>query len=87
MEKGWLKGGDLVQDDGLQIAALNYPHLSSEEIFDALAEFYKAFYFRPKKIMEITLEMLSSWEMMRRRLREGVEFFHFLRTRNDAKAA
>jgi len=23
--------------------------------------------------------MLTSWEMMKRRLREGVEFFHFLR--------
>jgi hypothetical protein len=24
--------------------------------------------------------MLTSWEMMKRRLREGVEFFRFLRT-------
>ncbi|PKU24987.1 hopanoid biosynthesis associated radical SAM protein HpnJ [Telmatospirillum siberiense] len=86
IEKGWLKGGDLIQDNGLQIAALNYPHLSSEEIFESLAEFYKAFYFRPKKIAEITLEMLSSWDMMKRRLREGVEFFQFLRTRNDVAA-
>ncbi|MTJ83332.1 MAG: hopanoid biosynthesis associated radical SAM protein HpnJ [Telmatospirillum sp.] len=87
MEKGWLKGGDLVQDNGLQIAALSYPHLSSDEIFEALAEFYKAFYFRPKKIAEITLEMLTSWDMLCRRLREGVEFFRFLRTRNDARTA
>jgi hypothetical protein len=29
-------------------------------------------------------EMISSPEMMKRRLREGVEFFHFLRTRRDA---
>jgi hypothetical protein len=28
--------------------------------------------------------MLKSWTMMKRRLREGVEFFNFLRTRNDA---
>jgi hopanoid biosynthesis associated radical SAM protein HpnJ len=87
VEKGWLKDGELVQNDGLQIAALNYPHLSSEEIFESLADFYKAFYFRPKKIAEITLEMLSSWEMMRRRLREGVEFFRFLRTRHGTEAA
>jgi hopanoid biosynthesis associated radical SAM protein HpnJ len=86
IEKGWMKGGDLVQDDGHQSAALNYPHLSSDEIFESLAVFYKAFYFRPKKIAEILLEMLSSWDMMVRRLREGVEFFHFLRTRHDAKA-
>jgi hypothetical protein len=28
--------------------------------------------------------MLGSWEMMKRRLREGVEFFHFLRARGGA---
>jgi hopanoid biosynthesis associated radical SAM protein HpnJ len=84
MENGWLKEGDLVQANGLQIAALSYPHLSSEEIFESLAEFYKAFYFRPKKIAEITFEMMKSWDMTKRRLREGAEFFRFLRTRRDS---
>ncbi len=83
---GWFKGGDLVRDDGVQIGALNYEHLSSQEIFDSVAGFYKSFYFRPGKIAEITFEMLQSWEMTKRRLREGVEFFHFLKTR-DAEAA
>jgi hypothetical protein len=41
--------------------------------------FYKRFYFRPSKIWEIVKEMLKSWDMMTRRLREGVEFFRFLR--------
>ncbi|SAL61565.1 radical SAM family protein [Caballeronia arvi] len=41
--------------------------------------FYKRFYFRPSKIWEIVREMLTSWEMMTRRLREGVEFFRVLR--------
>lgn len=84
MEKGWMKGADLVRDNGLQIAALNYPHLSSEEIFESLAVFYKAFYFRPSKIAEIVLEMASSWDMTKRRLREGVEFFQFLKNRHQA---
>jgi hopanoid biosynthesis associated radical SAM protein HpnJ len=85
-EEGWLKEGDLVHDDGFQVAGLSYEHLSSEEIFESLAVFYKAFYFRPKKIAEITWEMLKSWDMMKRRLREGVEFFHFLRTRHEKSA-
>ena len=82
----WLRrpAGDVVADNGLQISSLEYPHLSHEEIFEALATFYKRFYFRPRKIGEITWEMLKSWTMMKRRLREGVEFFNFLRTRNDA---
>ncbi len=84
-ENGWLSLGaaDLVQNDGVQIASLQYPHLSSQEIFEAVAEFYKRFYFRPSKIASITLEMLRSWEMMKRRLREGVEFMHFLQAREN----
>ena len=68
------------------MAALNYPDLSSEEIFKGVADFYKAFYFRPSKIGEILMEMLSDWDMMKRRLREGVEFFKFLRSRDHAEA-
>jgi hypothetical protein len=47
-------------------------------------DFYKKFYFRPSKIASILAEMIASPEMMKRRLREGVEFFHFLRTRQDS---
>jgi hopanoid biosynthesis associated radical SAM protein HpnJ len=82
-DNGWLVqgGGDMVQGEGFQISSLAYPHLSEEEIFAAVATFYKRFYFRPGKIGEITFEMLKSWEMMKRRLREGVEFMHFLSAR------
>ena len=41
------------------------------------------FYFRPGKIASIVGEMMTSPEMMKRRLREGVEFFHFLRERRE----
>jgi hypothetical protein len=40
---------------------------------------YRSFYFRPSKIWEIVREMLASWDMTKRRLREGVEFFRFPR--------
>ena len=70
-------------DNGVQIASLSYPHLSREEIFSSLEEFYKRFYFRPKKIAEMTLEMVRSAEMMKRRLREGAEFARFLWSRED----
>jgi radical SAM superfamily enzyme YgiQ (UPF0313 family) len=82
--EGWLKTeGDasLVNQQGVQLAALSYPHLSGEEIFSSVEFFYRQFYFRPSKIWEIVREMLMSPELMRRRLREGVEFFHFLRAR------
>ncbi|MCO6440165.1 MAG: hopanoid biosynthesis associated radical SAM protein HpnJ [Nitrococcus mobilis] len=82
LDNGWLKetdGRNLVNDRGIQLSAINYPHLSETEIFDSVATFYKRFYFRPKKIMELTSEMVKSPEMMKRRLREGTEFMRFLR--------
>jgi hopanoid biosynthesis associated radical SAM protein HpnJ len=84
-ENGWFDGGDhLLTDGGNQIAQLSYPHLSSAVIFDKVEEFYKRFYFRPSKIWEIVREMLTDWDMLKRRLREGVEFFDFLRRRKEA---
>jgi hopanoid biosynthesis associated radical SAM protein HpnJ len=83
VENGWVdvKHAELIDDRGIQIAPLHYPHLSHEEIFDSVETFYKRFYFRAGKIASIVGEMVRSPEMMRRRLREGVEFFHFLRER------
>ena len=83
-ENGWFASDvDLLTDDGTQIAPLNYPHLGHTEIFESVEDFYKKFYFRPSKIIEIVKEMLTSRDMLVRRLREGVEFFQFLRHRED----
>jgi len=83
-ENGWFaEDTDLLTEDGTQIAPLNYPHLSHTEIFESVEDFYKKFYFRPSKIASIVGEMIMSPEMMRRRLREGIEFFHFLRERQN----
>src|ERR1700712_606497 len=84
-ENGWFDGSDhLLTDGGNQIAQLSYPHLPPSVIFDKVEEFYKRFYFRPRKIASILGEMLRDWGMMKRRLREGVEFFDFLRRRKEA---
>jgi hopanoid biosynthesis associated radical SAM protein HpnJ len=82
---GWMvnHAETLVGDNGVQVSSLSYPNLSNREIFDAVARFYKKFYFRPRKIAEITLEMVRDREMMKRRLREGLEFFRFLATREN----
>ena len=86
VENGWLDVGhaELIDDRGVQIAPLHYPHLSHTEIFRSLETFYKRFYFRRGKIASLVAEMIKSPEMMRRRLREGVEFFQFLRRRETA---
>ena len=84
-ENGWLRrdNNGLVAHSGEQIAALNYPHLSHAEIFDAVAEFYRRFYFRPGKLWEMTRETFSSPDMFKRRMREGAEFFRFLMSREN----
>ncbi len=86
LENGWLDGAnaELVDAHGVQIAPLHYPHLSHTEIFDAVETFYRRFYFRSGKIASIVGEMVRSPEMMKRRLREGVEFFRFLRERRES---
>src|SRR5437016_10879667 len=83
VSEGWLDiaNAELIDDHGVQIAPLHYPHLSHTEIFDSLETFYRRFYFRRQKIASLLAEMLRSPQMMRRRLREGVEFFQFLRRR------
>ena len=85
LENGWLDNAnaELVDTHGVQLAPLTYPHLSHTEIFDSVETFYKRFYFRSSKIASIVGEMVASPEMMKRRLREGVEFFHFLRERQE----
>jgi radical SAM superfamily enzyme YgiQ (UPF0313 family) len=82
VENGWLETGrDLVGQNGVQISSIQYPHLSSREIFEAVERFYKRFYFRPKKMAEMALEMARSTEMLKRRLREGISFMQFLKGR------
>ncbi len=86
LENGWLdvEHAELITDAGIQIAPLHYPHLSHTEIFDSVETFYRKFYFRAPKIASIVGEMVRSPQMMKRRLREGVEFFAFLRDRKAA---
>jgi hopanoid biosynthesis associated radical SAM protein HpnJ len=86
-ENNWLHEDDeLITDHGVQIAPISYAHLSHTEIFDSVESFYRQFYFRAPKIASIVGEMVRSPDMMKRRLREGVEFFRFLRERRDIAA-
>src|SRR5213080_1141803 len=82
---GWLvdENAKLLTESGMQVASLSYPHLSHTEIFQSVDDFYKRFYFRAPKIAAIAGEMVKNPETLRRRLREGIEFFRFLRERRE----
>jgi hopanoid biosynthesis associated radical SAM protein HpnJ len=82
-ENGWFAGdAHLVDDFGQQAAALEYDGLTRDEIFRSVERFYKSYYFRPRPIARMIGEMLGDWDMTKRRLREGAEFFRFLRLRS-----
>lgn len=82
LRSGWLKtDGHLVGDAGEQLAALEYDGLSRQEIFKAVEEFYKRYYFRLRPVSRILWTMLRDRDVMKRRLREGWEFFEFMRLR------
>jgi hopanoid biosynthesis associated radical SAM protein HpnJ len=82
-ENGWFAADSMLVDEhGQQIAALEYDGLSREEIFASVEKFYRAYYFRPRPIARMVGEMLMDFDMMKRRLREGAEFFRFLRLRS-----
>ena len=74
---------DLVEDDGFQQSALEYPGLSKEEIFEAVDRFYRAYYLRPKPILRIIKTMLEDKNVFVRRCREGYEFFKSLKQRKE----
>jgi radical SAM superfamily enzyme YgiQ (UPF0313 family) len=84
-EQGWLQiqTGELVDTHGIQAAAMNYPKLSSTVIFNSVEDLYRKFYFRPRKMFSLFGGMLRDPEVMKRRLREGVEFFKFLHERKQ----
>jgi len=48
--EGWLASETFLDDSGHQNCVISYPHLSSQEIYDAVELFYNKFYFRPKFI-------------------------------------
>ncbi len=89
-QNGWFTKRDktdLVEDDGFQQSALEYPGLSKDAIFEAVDRFYRAYYLRPKPILRIIRTMLEDKDVCIRRCREGYEFFKSLRQRKVDLAA
>lgn len=86
-ENGWLPAGrrdGLVEDHGIQEAVLSYENLPSAVIHESLERMYREFYLRPRPILRIVRDMLRDREVMKRRLREGWEFFSFMAQRRHA---
>lgn len=87
VENGWMDSRVLVSASGIQTSTLRYPHLSPDEIEEAIERMYKRFYFRSKPILRFVWEMGTDPQMLVRRLREGKEFFAYLRERRQIARA
>jgi hypothetical protein len=89
-QNGWFTKRDktdLVEEDGFQQSALEYPGLNKDAIFEAVDRFYRTYYLRPKPILRIIKTMLEDKDVCIRRCREGFEFFKSLRQRKVDLAA
>jgi hopanoid biosynthesis associated radical SAM protein HpnJ len=84
-KEGWLRdqSGELLMDKGFQVTSIEYPHLSHSDVFEGVEEFYKKFFFRPKKIADMLGEMLSDWRQLKVRLGEARDFFGYMGKRED----
>jgi hopanoid biosynthesis associated radical SAM protein HpnJ len=86
-ENGWMDNNVLIDGTGIQTSTLRYPHLSPDEIEDAVERMYRRFYFRSKPIFRFLREMATNRQMLARRLREGGEFFDYLKERKASARA
>jgi len=87
-EMAKLNKTDIVHEDGFQQSSLEYPDLSTEEIFASVEQFYRRYYLRPKPILRIVRTMLKDRDVFSRRCREGYEFFSSMaRRRSDLESA
>lgn len=87
LDNGWFADDALVADSGIQTSTLRYPNLTSAAIEDAVEQMYRRYYFRPRVIWPIVQEMLADPQMLRRRLREGMEFMSYLRDRRSEQTS
>jgi hopanoid biosynthesis associated radical SAM protein HpnJ len=83
IENGWVDSRVLVSGNGIQTSTLRYPHLSPQQVEEGVERMYRRFYFRRKPILRFVREMATSRQMLVRRLREGNEFFGYLKERRE----
>jgi hypothetical protein len=67
------------------MCVVSYPHLSNTEIFEAVEQFYKKFYFRPKYIARSVMKMVVDGEERRKLLKEGKQYLDYMRKRKQVQ--
>jgi hopanoid biosynthesis associated radical SAM protein HpnJ len=85
-EKGYMADDALVQGGtGYQQCVVDYPGLAAAEIFQAVPQFYRRFYFRPSYMARAAMIMMRNPEERRRLLKEGRQFLSFMFRRRQCR--
>lgn len=84
-EKEWLTSGEFIDDSGHQKCVVNYPDLSSAEIFDSVEEFYNRFYFRPRFIARSIFRMITDGQERKKLLKEGAQYLDYMKKRKKSR--
>jgi hopanoid biosynthesis associated radical SAM protein HpnJ len=87
LDNGYLAVDPLLDESGYQKCTVEYPGLSSDEIYRSVERFYRSFYFRPKYIFKAVRKMATSTEECKRLLKEGVQFLSTMRQRRVQASA
>lgn len=80
---GYLAVDPLLDQSGYQKCTVEYPGLSSDDIYQSVERFYRSFYFRPRYIFKALRKMTSSSEECKRLLKEGMQFLSTMRQRRS----
>jgi hopanoid biosynthesis associated radical SAM protein HpnJ len=87
-EKGYLQDDSLVNGHtGFQQCVVDYPGLAAAEIFRAVPQFYRRFYFRPRYMARALGVMVRDPAERKRLLREGRQFLSFMFRRRQSTEA
>ena len=86
LDNGWFEGEPVINAQGIQIPALHYAGLSSDDLNAAQERFYSSYYRRPRVLWRLMRPMFTDLQLAKRRLREGREFLGFFGAKKAAGA-
>ena len=82
VKNGFMVSSNMVDEGGHQLAHIQYPGLSADEILAAVHRFYDEYYFRPKVVFRI-LKKAAFDRHERKRLYKDAKSFLKLRSQRN----
>jgi radical SAM superfamily enzyme YgiQ (UPF0313 family) len=82
VKNGFMSNRQMVDEGGHQMAHIEYPGLSSEEIIEAVHRFYDEYYFRPRAVFRILKKSIFDSSERKRLYKEARTFLRLRSQRN-----